>query len=299
MSDRLHNEIVETTPRMPDESMAIALSKAEIDQQIATARAYPRNLKRVMGSITSLVTLDEETAQECLYALVRRKSDEENKPIEGPSIRLAEVAAQMYGNCRIDARVVHVDRTEKFVEAEGLFHDLETNMASRATVRRRISTKQGRLFSDDMIVVTGNAACAIAKRNAILAGIPRGIYRPAYQAARAIVAGTAETLGKNREKAIKAFASFGVTPAQLFEALGVQTEVDIKIDHVAQLRAMYSTLKNAEATVEEMFPSDVKTTLAKAGSLPQAAKAAEAPAAKQEQAAPAAAEDLPPDPDAS
>ncbi len=297
MSDRTHAELVETTPRMPDESMAVALSKAEIDQQIATARAYPRNLKRVIASITSLVTLDEETAQECLYALVRRKSDEENKPIEGPSIRLAEVAAQMYGNCRMDARVVHVDRTEKFVEAEGLFHDLETNMASRATVRRRISTKQGRLFSDDMIVVTGNAACAIAKRNAILAGIPRGIYRPAYQAARAIVAGTAETLGKNREKAIRAFASFGVTPAQLFEALAVQSEVDIKIDHVAQLRAMYSTLKNGEATVEEMFPAEAKPQAAAKPAPPQT-KATEAPAAKQEQSAPAAADDLPPDPDA-
>lgn len=298
MSDRNDVEILE--PERPgDESMAVALSKAEIDQQIATARAYPRKIKNVISSITSLVTLDEETAQECLYALVRRKrtanDDEENKPIEGPSIRLAEVAAQMYGNCRIDARVVHVDRTEKFVEAEGLFHDLETNMASRATVRRRISTKQGRLFSEDMIVVTGNAACAIAKRNAILAGIPRGVYRPAYQAARGIVAGTIETLGKNREKAIKAFAAFGVTPPQIFETLGVASELEIKIDHVATLRGMYAALKNGEATVEEMF-ADSKPVAAKAPA-PAAAKPAP-PDPDQPAPAKPAAPPVPPDPDA-
>lgn len=296
MSDRNEIEVIEPE-RAPDESMAVALTKAEIDQQIATARAYPRKIKNVIASITSLVTLDEETAQECLYALVRRKKtandDEENKPIEGPSIRLAEVAAQMYGNCRIDARVVHVDRTEKFVEAEGVFHDLETNMASRATVRRRISTKHGRLFSEDMIVVTGNAACAIAKRNAILAGIPRGVYRPAYQAARQIVAGTAETLGKNREKAIKAFAAFGVTPAQIFETLGVASELEIKIDHVATLRGMYAALKNAEATVEEMFAPEQKPVVAKT---PTPAAAKPTPP-DPDQPAPAAPP-VPPDPDA-
>lgn len=280
MSDRNEIEVIDP-PRAPDESLAVVLSKAEIDQQIATARAYPRKIKNVISSIVSLATLDEETAQECLYALIRRKKkdsdDEENKPIEGPSIRLAEIAAQMYGNCRIDARVIHVDRTEKFVEAEGLFHDLETNMLSRSTVRRRISTKHGRLFSDDMIVVTGNAACAIAKRNAILAGVPRGVYRPAYQAARAIVAGTAETLSKKRENAIKAFASFGVTPAQIMDTLGVSSELEIKVDHVATLRGMYSALKNGEATVEEMFPVETK---------PAAAKTPAAPAV------------VPPDPDA-
>jgi hypothetical protein len=72
-------------------------------------------------------------------------------------------------------------------------------------------------------------------------------------AARSIVAGTAETLSANREKAIKAFATFGVTPDQIFEALGVDGEREIKTDHIATLRAMFATLKNGEGTVEEMF----------------------------------------------
>ncbi|ABS14269.1 hypothetical protein I6H96_02750 [Brucella anthropi] len=257
-------EIVEsTTVSVAAEGSNLSLIvRAEIDAQIVTAKRFPRVLSRVISNITTLATLDEETASEMLYALVRKKKqknknaqakDEENKPIEGPSIRLAEVAAQQWGNCRIEARVIDVNRTEKYVEAEGIFMDLETNMASKATVRRRISTSSGFLFSDDMINVTSNAACAIAKRNAILAGIPRGVYRQAYIEARKLVAGTAETLSSNREKAIKAFATFGVTPEQIFEVLGVEGERDIKTDHIATLRALFATLKSGEATVEETF----------------------------------------------
>jgi hypothetical protein len=257
-----------TAPQLPAviDSAMPAILRAEIDGQIATARQYPRNVHNAIRNITSLATLDEETAAESLYALVRKKkqnnrnaaanAEQENKAIEGPSIRLAEIAAQCWGNCRIEAHVVTVNRKEMYVEAVGTFHDLETNMASTATVRRNISTAGGYLFSADMITVTGNAACAIAKRNAILAGIPRGVYRPAYQAARGVVAGTVATLSVNREKAIKAFAAYGVTPAQIFEALDLEGEGDVKLDHIATLRAMFMSIKNGEATVEEMFAKE-------------------------------------------
>lgn len=247
--------------RMIDVAASVSLARAEIDMQVATARAYPRSVARVMKRITELATLDEETAQECCYALVRRKKgqraqDEENKPIEGPSVRLAELAAQAWGNARIDARVISVNRQEKYVEAEGVFHDLETNMATRSVVRRRISTTAGFLFSDDMIVVTGNAACAIAKRNAILSGIPRGIYRPGYAAARGVIAGTIQTLGENRAKVYKAFAAYGVTPVQIHELLSVGGEADVGLDHIALLRATFASLKSGEVTVAEVFAKD-------------------------------------------
>jgi hypothetical protein len=106
------------------QSLAVAMQKAEIDQQISTAKAYPRVISRIVGNILSLATLDEETAKECIYALPRA-----NKAIKGPSIRLAEIIASQWGNCRQAARVVHVDRFEKYVEAEGVFHDLESNSA--------------------------------------------------------------------------------------------------------------------------------------------------------------------------
>lgn len=285
---------------MIDAGTVSVLARAEIDTQIATARKYPRNIPSVINAIRSMATIDEEAAAECCYALVRGKKnkgrngaeEEENKAIEGPSIRLAELAAQVYGNCRISARVVEVNRSEKYVEAEGTFLDLQSNMASKATVRRRISTKQGYLFSDDMILVTSNAACSIAKRNAVLAGIPRAVYRPAYQAARAVIAGTVETLGKNRDKAIAAFAAFGVKPEQILEALGVDHVSEITIDHVARLRAMYRTIKDGEETVETMFGRGGGSSHDKIENpLADDAPAAEGETSKPDTAPPAGADD--------
>lgn len=239
------------------QSLAVGLTRAEIDQQIATAKQYPRSLKNVVTAIMSLATLDKESAEECMYALPRG-----GKPIKGPSIRFAEILKQSYGNCRAAARVVHVDRVEKYVEAEGIFHDLETNAATSARVRRRISGKDGRLYNDDMIIVTGNAACSIALRNAILAGVPKPLWRRAYDAVQSAIVGDIKTLAESRDKAVKAFGAVGITPEQVFSAIGVGGEEDITTDHIVTLRAMFSSLKNGEATVEEMF---VGTVSAKSG----------------------------------
>lgn len=238
---------------VPSTSMAVQLQKAEIDQLVTTARAFPRSLKHVQTRIMSMATLDEESAEECIYALPRG-----GKPIRGPSIRFAEILKQSYGNCQSAARVVHVDKVEKYVEAEGVFIDLETNSKSTARVRRRISGRNGAVFNDDMIIVTGNAACSIAMRNAILAGVPKPLWRRAYEQVQATITGDVTTLSENREKAFKALAAFGVKPEQVFVALGVEGVEDISVDHIATLRGMYSALKNGEATVEEMFVGTVK-----------------------------------------
>lgn len=259
-----------------DQSLAIAMSRVEIDHQISTARAYPRSIDRAIKNITTLTTLDEETAASCIYALPRG-----NKPVQGPSIRLAEVVAGQWGNCRIGTRVVHVDRTEKVVVAEGIFHDLETNVQTTARVQRRIVDKYGKLYSDDMIIVTGNAACSIAKRNAILGGVPKGIWGGAYDRAIKVVAGDIETLAVTREKAVGAFAHFGVKPEQVFGALGIEGYEDITLNHIPTLRGMFSALKNGEATVEEMFSprvvgsghQTVASPLADAGPTPKPASA--------------------------
>ena len=246
-------EVIAGATTLATTSMAVQLQKAEIDQLVSTAHAFPRSIKRVQSNILSMATLDEESAEECIYALPRG-----GKPIRGPSIRFAEILKQSYGNCRAAARVVHVDKTEGYIEAEGVFHDLETNSASTARVRRRITDKYGKIFKDDMIIVTGNAACSIAMRNAILAGVPKPLWRKAYDMVQATITGDITTLSENREKAFKALAAFGVKPEQVFTSLGIQGVEDITVDHIATLRGMYSALKNGEATVEEMFIGTVK-----------------------------------------
>lgn len=253
--DPLTGEITETKGLAEaEQSLAVSLARAEVDQQVATARAMPRDIRAAKDRIFSLATLDQETSEECVYALVRS-----GKSIRGPSIRMAEIISNLWGNCRVGARVVHVDRFEKYIEAEGVFHDLETNTATTSRVRRRISNKQGKLFNDDMIVVTGNAACSIAKRNAILGGVPKAVWRQAFMAVESVLAGDEKPLAERRAKALKAFAALGINPDRIFQTLEINSEEEMTRDHVLDLIGAHSAIKNNELTIDEVFPPEPET----------------------------------------
>src|SRR5687768_13694267 len=81
--------------------------KAAIDMQISTAKAYPRNIKRSTENAIAIVTIDAETAKTCTYSVPRG-----GKPITGPSVHLAKILAQVWGNLRIEAKVVSIDNKQ-------------------------------------------------------------------------------------------------------------------------------------------------------------------------------------------
>lgn len=233
----------------PQGAVGVAVQiKTEIEAQVDRARRYPRGLARAQAAIHSLVMLDEQSASECVYALPRG-----GKPIKGPSVRFAEIVASQYGNCHVGSRVVAVDRFEKVVIAEGVFIDYETGLRITEQTQRRIVDRNGRLYNDDMIVVTGNAARSIAARNAVLKGVPKPIWAKAYQAAERVIAGDVKTLAVRRVEAIAAFAVFGVKPEQLFAALEIDGAEDIGLDEIGTLIAMHRAIKSGESTVEDFF----------------------------------------------
>lgn len=233
-----------------DSAVAVRLARVEIDTHIATARAYPRSMARAMKEVFDLVNLDQESASECIYALPRG-----GKPIKGPSVRFAEIVASAWGNCHVGSRVVAVDLQDKVVIAEGVFWDLQSGLKRVAQVRRRITDRGGKLFNEDMIVVTGNAACSIAMREAVLKGVPKAIWRRAYEQAERVTNGDVKTLVERRDEAVKAFAAYGVTPELIFEALEVGGPEDIGLDEIGTLRSMLRSIRSEEATVESYFPN--------------------------------------------
>lgn len=245
-------ELIEETREvaLEDASMATQIARAELDTLITTARQYPRSISRAQQRMMELSTLDEESADDAIYALPRG-----TKTIEGPSIRFAEMAAQSWGNCRVAARTVHVDKAQGFVESEGFFLDAETNVATLARIRRRITDSKGRVYNDDMITMTSNAAQSIARRNAILAGIPKAVWRKPYEAARKVLMGDFKTLANRRAEALAAFVRYGISDAQVFALLGVKGAEDIDQEKMVPLRGMYASIKNGDVTVDELLRS--------------------------------------------
>lgn len=227
------------------------LAKAEIDQQIATAHRFPRSIKRFRDEAMQMVTLDENIAAECIYALPR-----DGKTIEGPSARFAEVVASAWGNCRAGARVV--DDKGDFVTSQGVFHDLERNVAITYEVQRRIVDKHGRRFKPDMIGVTANAACSIALRNAILKGVPKAFWSSMYDAARRVTMGDIKTLANRRAGAVAEFQRFGILPEQICAKLEVAGIEDIGLDHLVILRGLLTAIREGDTTPEQAFSADSK-----------------------------------------
>jgi hypothetical protein len=219
---------------------------AMVDVQVATAKKYPRSVTRFRKEAESLSCLDEETAGECMYALPRG-----GKSIEGPSARFAEIILYSWGNSRAEAVVIEEGATH--VKAQGTFYDLERNVAVRKIVSRSITDRNGRRYNADMIGTTGNAACSIALRNAVFAGIPKAIWKAIYDKSRLASIGKAGTLTQSRQKALDHFSKMGVTPEKVFALLGVEGIEDIKEDQVITMRGIANAIKDGEATVEETF----------------------------------------------
>ncbi|HWW99633.1 hypothetical protein [Collimonas sp.] len=271
---------------MTIESGTIALlNKSEIEQQVTTAHRFPRSIKKFRDEAMQMVTLTEKVAGECIYSLPRA-----GKTIEGPSARFAEVIASAWGNSRAGARVVS-DQGE-FVTTQGVFHDLEKNVAITYEVQRRITDSRGKRYNADMIGVTANAACSIALRNAILKGVPKAFWADMYDAARATVMGDFKTLANRRADAIKAFQSYGVTQEQICSTLGVSGTDDIGLEKLVTLRGILTAIKEGDTTPEQAFANaDLPAAPPK---MPQSksAKAAE-PANVPESVAPPKTDELP------
>lgn len=257
-------QIEREIPMAAESSMVAMLNKSEIDQQIATAKTYPRSIRRFSDEAKAMVTLNESIAQQCVYALPRA-----GKTIEGASARFGEIMASAWGNCRAGARVVNEGKD--FITAQGVFHDLERNVAITYEVQRRITDAQGRRFKADMIGVTANAACSIALRNAILKGIPKAFWEPLYVAARKVIAGDIKTLANKRASAIQQFAIFGVTEPMILAKLGRQGIEDVTVDDLVTLFGLLTAIQDGDTTPEQAFATDGEKPVAPAKKAPEKA----------------------------
>lgn len=227
-----------------------AVERANVDSQVATAKRYPRDIRRSIDNSVVMATMNQETAQSCSYALPRG-----GKPITGPSVHLAKIIVSNWGNMRTEAKVVQI--TDKQVISRGTCWDLETNVASAFEVRRSIIGKNGQRFSDDMITVTGNAANSIAYRNAVFAVIPKAITDRVYYAAQKFITGDLsdyDKLLKVRTGVLSNFKNnYGITEEEVVKMCGKQTANQIGADEISMLMGTIQALKDEDTTVDELM----------------------------------------------
>jgi hypothetical protein len=295
-SDDMNDRIDDRDVDLVAPSALGVISRAEIDIQIATAKAYPRSMKAFQHSAIEMATIDQETAESCFYRLPR-KEDGETKWIEGPSVRLAEIVAVSYGNLRCGARLV--EEGERFVTAQGVVFDMERNVFYTSETRRRITTSKGRRYGDDMIATTVNAACSIALRNAIFRAVPLALVKPVLTKAKEVAIGKGKSIGEMRLAALQNYERIGASQADVLAMLGRVGVEDITLDDIVTLRGLFTAIKDREITLEQALHPERqqegrRTRTVKEVEVP----GAEAPKPEAPAPAPAPVEEKPPTPEA-
>jgi len=233
--------------------------KAELDQKVSTAKAYPRNLLKVVEEAKIIATMSEEIAKSCFYC----KPVGENKEAEGCSVRLAEIIAASWGNTRGAFRQIENDGKQITVEA--VFWDMEKNNESVTQAKKSIIKRTGERYSLEQQSVIASALGSIALRNAIFKVIPKSIIETVATAAKDYLienlrnskkkanVGDGDSFDEKVQKAIRAFAFFGISEQELLICIGKDCVENITPEDVVDLQGLYVAIKEKHFTVEEVL----------------------------------------------
>jgi len=226
-----------------------AITRGEVDIQIATAHTYPRSITKFKNLAVELATIDESTAASCRY----------NRPVgggkfaSGNSIRMAEIVAASYGNLRVAAFVTEIDPQGKFVKARGFAHDLEANYASASEVIESTLKKDGTPFSERMRVVVAKACVAKARRDAIFAVVPKALCKPIEVAVEKLLLGD-KSMTDRRAEIVKWIKTLSVDASRVYAALGADGISDVNTDKMMLLGGLKTAIEDGEISAAEAFP---------------------------------------------
>ena len=228
-----------------------ALNRSEVDIQIATAHRFPRDIKRAKDNIAAIAMMSKEVAYSCFYHLERKGADGTVNNIEGISIRLAEIIASQWGNLRVQSRIISNDG--KFVTAQGVCHDLERNLAVSVEVKRSITNKYGGTFSTDMQMVTSNAACSIAFRNAVGKVVPAVIIEDIVQDIRkkSLEAIKSDGIAESWQKVLDTFVALGASESQILFYISKSSANEVSAEDIQILRGLYTAIKEGSTNIND------------------------------------------------
>jgi len=249
-------------PEAPRGAMVeIASTRAaqEVQAALVIAKRFPRDeaiaYARIMRSCQR-----EPLAEAAMYSYPKGGST-----ITGPSIRLAEVLAQNWGN--ITFGIVEMEQRDGESDMQAFAWDLETNTRAVKvfTVKHTRHTRQGDYALTDpreIYEMTANQG-ARRMRACIMAIIPKDFQDAAVERCEKTLTegGGGEPLADRVRKMVAAFAEHGVTAAMIEERLGHKLDATSAVELV-DLRKVYQSLKDDMSNREQWFPVEAKKAAA-------------------------------------
>ncbi len=227
---------------------ALAVREAkQVEGMMIMAKRFPRDMVHVEQRIIQNCRR-QGLAEMAEYTYKRGGTD-----ITGPSIRLAEVLMQSYGNILTGWQ--EIQRNSDNSDCEAFSWDIESNvkMSKVFNVPHYRDTKKGRVaLKDDRDIreMCANQASRVL-RGCILQVIPGDLVEMAVTECRRTLAADNTPLDKQAAKWIAAFSDdYKVDQKQLERYLGTVVAKWTKAD-IHRLRKLYNLIKNGEGTIEE------------------------------------------------
>lgn len=220
----------------------------EVQAMVFMAKQFPRNQIQAMDRILNACTRPS-LAESAVYSYPRG-----GQSIEGPSIRLAEVLAQNWGNIDFGIRELRQSHSESTLEAYAW--DLETNTRQVKVfqVPHKRVTKQGtKTLTDprDIYELIANHG-ARRLRACILGVIPGDVIEKAVEQCSVTLAESSDVTEEGIRAMVQAFEAFGVSDDLIQTRYQCRIEA-IRPAQLVELRKIYVSLKDGMSKPQDWF----------------------------------------------
>jgi len=251
-AERNYDEEMDLIPGSPTDASPLgAIHRGTLVALSEMAQRNPRSISAFMKEARGMIEYDARLAAKCWYTLERRNERGEKVIIQGPSIRLAEIILSTYKHLWVFGRPSGDDG--KFVSAQGIAIDLERNTCAVIETRRRVTRRDGRRYSDDMVGVTTNAAVAFALRNCLFRIVPKAFVQDLMDHAKRVAVGTEKTLPKRRADALAWFRNHGVETDRILAGLGRTSVDEIGLQDLEVLIGLATALQEGRVSADNLF----------------------------------------------
>lgn len=246
--------------------MAAFAAKIEDDTAITPPNAMiPQVMMRPVGAqaitvkrdptkvLQNLKTFAAAAGENWYYRWqVKNKRTGQMDTIEGPSVKLANDLARLYGNCT--AGVVRVDETPTHWVIFAQFVDFETGYEYvRPFQQRKSQTAGERMDAERMRDIAFQIGTSKAIRNAVVNALGTFSDFALDEAKQALVARVARDLDRYRDRAVTRLHELGVPIARV-ERMNGRTSADWDAATVAKIIAEIQAINEGMATAAEMYP---------------------------------------------
>jgi hypothetical protein len=221
---------------------------AEVQAAMIIAKRFPRDPIAAMDKILQACTRPT-LAEGALYSYSRGGSE-----VTGPSIRLAEVAAQCWGNVQFGIREIEQRNAESTVEAFAWDVETNTRQVKVFQVPHERHTRGGvKQLTDprDVYELVANQG-ARRLRACILGVIPGDVIEAAVAQCEVTLNASADVGPDALKKLADAFGKIGVSQEQIEKRIQCRMEA-IRPAQVVQLRKIYASIRDGMSKPGDWF----------------------------------------------